>query len=134
MSGESAQHAALVARLITIIRGRHNAVTGTFMLADHHSFGNDRPPRIGGFTPDIFVSDLPDTFRVLGEAKTPGDLESDRSLRQIAAFLDHLALRQRSTFYLAVPWLFIPRAQFLLRSLCRDEHAGVEVHVISGNL
>lgn len=131
MSGESGHHSALVERLITVIQTRHSAPRGMLVLADHRAFGDDRPPQIGGFTPDVFASDVPETFRVLGEAKTPVDLESERSSRQIAAFLDHLSLRGSATLYLAVPWLFVPRAQYLVSSLRRDWHAAVRVHVIS---
>lgn len=131
MSGESSRHSVLVERLIAVVKSKHSAPRGMLILADHRAFGDDRPPQIGGFTPDVFASDVPETFRVLGEAKTPGDLESERSFRQIAAFLDHLSLRAPSTFYLAVPWLFVPRAQYLIRSLRREEHAGVCVQVIA---
>lgn len=131
MSGESSLHSSLVERLIAVVTSRHSAPRGMLVLADHHDFGDDRPPQIGGFTPDVFACDVPETFRVLGEAKTPGDLESERSLRQIAAFLDHLSLRAPSTLYVAVPWRFVPRAQGIVRSLRRESHARVHVHVIA---
>lgn len=131
MSGESSRHTRLVERLIAVVTSRHPVPNGMLLLADHYTFGADRPPRIEGFMPDVFASDVPETFRILGEAKTPADLESERSLRQIAVFLDHLALRQSATFYLAVPWHLVPRARGIIRSLRRDEHAAMQVHVIA---
>ena len=133
MSGESAHHVALVAHLINVIRDRHSAVAGMFMLADHHSFGRDRPSQIGGYTPDVFASNIPDTFRVLGEAKTPDDLESQRSARQLTAFLDHLCLREGSTLYVAVPLFYVPRARMLIRSLRGEHHTAVNVQYITAN-
>lgn len=127
MSGESSRHISLVERLIDVIHAQHNTTGGLLMLADHHSYGADRPPKIGGYTPDVFASDVPETFHVLGEAKTLEDLESERSARQIAAFLEHLTLRPASNFYLAVPWLCLPRAQSIVRSL--QYEARYEVHI-----
>ncbi|WP_072377295.1 hypothetical protein [Hyphomicrobium sp. NDB2Meth4] len=131
MSGESFQHVSLVERLIDVIGARHKTVGSFLMLADHHSYGADRPPKIGGYTPDVFASDLPETFHVLGEAKTPEDLESDRSARQIAAFLEHLSLRPSSQFYLAVPWICLPRAQGIIRSLQYVPRYEIQFHFIT---
>src|SRR6266404_4270645 len=99
MSGESLIHVRLVERLIMYVRERHCPPRGLLLLADHHSFSTNRPLRIGGFLPDLFASDLPVTFEVLGEAKTPSDLETQRSARQITAFLDHLAVREQRDFH-----------------------------------
>ena len=131
MSGESAHHIRLVETLIETIRERHFSARGIIVLADHRSYGADRPPLVGGFTPDVYASDVPATFRVLGEAKTPDDLETDRSRRQIAAFLDHLCLYRNGTLYLAVPWPFAGRASLMLTSLRRPEHEPVVVRIIS---
>ncbi|WP_146208938.1 hypothetical protein [Azospirillum sp. TSO22-1] len=102
------------------------------LLADHPAFGANRPPSIGGFLPDVFASDLPATFEVVGEAKTFPDLESERSARQIRAFLDHLAVRPASTFYLAVPPFTGARARAILNRLCEPAHAHVRLEIIDG--
>jgi hypothetical protein len=130
MSGESAWHVLLVETLIETIEKRHKPPRGLMVFADHHRFGTDRPATIGGYTPDVFASDLPATFRVIGEAKTPADLESDRSRRQIAAFLDHLALYENSILYLAVPFLSVARARFIIRSLTSASHLQIATEII----
>ncbi len=131
MSGESSRHAALVERLIMAVGAQHNGHGRLLMLADHHSYGNDRPPMIGGFTPDLFAAEIPETFHVLGEAKTQGDLVSDRSARQISAFLDHLTLRPSSCLYLAVPWLCVPKARAIVRAARYAPRHPVEVRIIT---
>ena len=131
MSGESAQHVYLVETLIETVERRHRPPRGLMIFADHHRFGADRPPTIGGFTPDVFASDVPSTFRVVGEAKTPSDLETERSRRQITAFLDHLTLYEGSTFYLAVPFFTAPRARFILKSVRRAEHYVVAIEILA---
>jgi hypothetical protein len=130
MSGESQRHVRLVEVLIETINRRHANGRDLVIFADHPRFGTDRPAQIGGFTPDVFASDIPATFRVVGEAKTASDLESERSQRQLVAFLDHLALYPRSTLYLAVPWLIAPRAHGLIRMLRRPDHAAVHMEVL----
>ena len=101
------------------------------VFADHHRFGNDRPATIGGYIPDVFASDVPATFQVVGEAKTSADLETKRSRRQIIAFLDHLALYERSSFYLAVPYFTAPRARYIVKLARRAEHDAVATEILA---
>jgi hypothetical protein len=131
MSGESAQHVNLVERLVATVEQRHQTSRGIVVFADHHKFGINQPPMIGGYKPDVFAQDLPETFRVIGEAKTPDDFKSERSLRQIEAFLNHLALYENSTFYLAVPWFLKPRANYVIRDLSRSEHTSIKISILS---
>jgi hypothetical protein len=100
------------------------------IFADHHRFGVNQPPMIGGYKPDVFAQDVPETFRVIGEAKTPNDFKDDRSLRQIAAFLDHLTLYPNSVFYLAVPWFLKGRANYVIRDLSKPEHRAIQISVL----
>lgn len=131
MSGESALHTRLVEHLVATVEERYSLHTDLVVFADHHRFGRDRPPTIGVFTPDLFAVRVPSTFHVIGEAKTPGDLETDRSHRQLAAFLDHLALYPGSTLILAVPWITAPRARYILKRLRGEHHAGVATDVLA---
>lgn len=101
------------------------------MLVDHDRYGSDRPHRINGYCPDLFASDLPTTFEVLGEAKTGPDLERPRSHAQIVAFLDYLALQANGWFYLSVPPLSVARAYQLLGRLKGAQHATVSTMVIT---
>lgn len=132
MSGESATHVALVARLIEHVKQSHSPQGGLLIFADHHSNGRNLPHRIGGFLPDVFASDLPATFEVVGEAKTIADLKSPRSQRQIVAFLDHLAVRVNSTFYLYVPPFARVQAKSIIRPLIRPEHERTTIEVLDG--
>jgi hypothetical protein len=130
MSGESAQHIKLVERLLATVHVQHQTKQGIMVLADHRSYGVNQPPMIGGHKPDVFAQDVPETFRIIGEAKTPKDFEEDRSMRQIKAFLDHLALYPNSSFYLAVPWLLQPRANNVIRGLKNGCHDAVRITIL----
>lgn len=101
------------------------------MFADHHRFGSDRPPMIGGFTPDLFASDIPESFRIIGEAKTSSDIDSARTHSQIRAFLQHLSLYENGMFYLAVPLFAGPRARYLLKSFLKSDGAKVIAEVLT---
>jgi len=131
MSGESKAHTTLVENLIHTIDSRHSHARGFIMFADHHRFGTDRPPMIGGFTPDLFASDVPESFRIIGEAKTSADLDSERTHVQICAFLQHLSLYENAMFYLAVPLYAGPRARTLLKSCLNPEGIRVTTEVLT---
>lgn len=132
MSGETSAHTLLVERLISYVQAMHRPPRGLLILADHHSFGHNRPPQIAGYTPDLFASDLPATFEVIGEAKTMADLETDRSQRQIRAFLDYLSVRQDTSFYLVVPPFQRLRSAAVLDALRGPAHSNIVVEVIDG--
>lgn len=130
MSGESARHRLLVERLLEAVENRHQGDRSVVIFADHHRFGSELPPMIGSFTPDVLATNVPATFRLIGEAKTRDDLESERSRRQLTAFLDHLALNPPSALWLAVPFDVAPRARLLIRSIRRTEHHAVNVEIL----
>ncbi|MER9946216.1 hypothetical protein NKJ70_30685 [Mesorhizobium sp. M0092] len=132
MSGESSVHAMLVERLIAHVRTTHVPERGLLIFADHWSFGRNAPPRINGFMPDVFASDLPTTFEVVGEAKTMDDLRTERSRRQIVGFLDHLAVRPNTHFYLYVPPLAQRQARSILNALVLPHHAATRIEVLDG--
>jgi hypothetical protein len=128
--GESSRHVRLVEELISAVEGRHAAGKSLIVLAEHARFGANRPPVLGGFVPDLFAHDLPITARIVGEAKTEGDLETGRSRAQLTAFLDHLSLYANSTLYVAVPFTYAPRARTLLRSLSQERHSCISLHIL----
>jgi hypothetical protein len=131
MSGESAQHRVLVERLLETVEARYQGVRSVVIFADHDRVGSQLPPMIGAFTPDVLATTVPGTFRLIGEAKTHDDIETDRSRRQLTAFLDHLALHPPSALWLAVPFDLAPRARLLIRSIRRAEHKGVNVEILA---
>jgi hypothetical protein len=99
---ESTNHSALVQTIIRYI-GKEHSHCG--VLHDLPSaIGSEKPSRIGGFVPDVYAFDAPLTTIIIGEAKTRNDLETERSRKQISAFLSFLGLQATGIFILAVPW------------------------------
>ena len=101
---------------------------------DRHS----KPPLVGGFRPDIYAKTWLDGEYVIGEAKTARDLRSERSSRQIGAFLKDIRESVRGYFMLAVPFAVESEGVALLQHLsagneflrCRIGCVAIEEHLI----
>lgn len=101
---ESATHAKLVRSIVRFAEGEFGSLDNVAVREDAVCpIRAEKPPRIGGFTPDVYAADVPMTRTLVGEAKTQADLETQHSRRQIAAFLEFLALTPGGMFVLAVP-------------------------------
>jgi hypothetical protein len=94
------------------------------------SCGQARPPRIGGYTPDLFCQPCGRYETLIGEAKTAHDLERNHTEQQLDAFLRYCALFEFSLMVMAVPWDNVPLARWLLRDAqrrCGAEHVATHV-------
>lgn len=56
---------------------------------------------------------------IIGEAKTPQDIENGHTLKQLTSFLSHCALHEPAAFVLAVPWHQSKNALSLLKNCSR---------------
>lgn len=131
MARESSMHVALVEAAAAEIRRRHQNLYSLTLYVDLPSAGRDRPAMIGGYVPDVFAIDTPETCRIIGEAKTAVDCETPRSRQQFIAFLSHLSKFPSGLFYLSVPWFYRARAQTLIESIAETAGASsVNVRVI----
>jgi hypothetical protein len=131
MSRESSMHVSLVEAAAAEIKRRHQYLYSLTMYVDLPSAGRDRPEMIGGYVPDIFAIDTPETCRIIGEAKTPADCETPRSRLQFIAFLSHLSYFPNGLFYLSVPLFYRVRARTLIASAAQVAGASaVKVQII----
>jgi hypothetical protein len=116
MPRESSLHVRLVEAAVAEIKRRHGDLYSLTVFVDLPSAGRNRPTLIGGYVPDIFAIDTPETCRIIGEAKTAPDCETPRSRLQFIAFLTHLSWFPNGLFYLSVPWFYRVRAQTLIEA------------------
>lgn len=130
MSGESELHEQLVQALSSHVRVYHGGAGNLAIFIDDRGAETDRPQRINGHLPDVAAQDVPQSFIVIGEAKTPLDLESSRTRQQLRMFLDYLALFEKSFFYLGVPLRSKPRARAILQQIIGQQHAPVQAQVV----
>ena len=101
---ESATHASLVQAVIVYAEREFGGLADIAVREDAvRPVRGERPPRIEGFVPDVFATDVPTTKTLIGEAKTQQDIETDHSHRQISAFLRYLSKTPRGVFVLSVP-------------------------------
>ena len=115
---ESARHARLVKAIVAHTERRLGNIANISVREDSvHPVQGERPPKLSGFTPDVFATDVPTTMTLVGEAKTAADLETNHSRAQIAAFLEYLAHTQDGLFVLAVPITVKARARSVLKKL-----------------
>ena len=77
---------------------------GSVFVDDGDPETGPTPPRIDGYQPDVYCQVTGTDRVVVGEAKTETDLETERSMHQLLAFLKFCELRRNSCFVIAVPW------------------------------
>jgi hypothetical protein len=133
---ESATHLSLVQDIVDYIENRFSVLAGLIVLTDlPTSERADKPPRVGGYAPDVYAAEVPRTTVLIGEAKTADDLTTSHSRDQIAAFLKFLSYQQRGILVLAVPWQCVPAARIVLASARRSlncDSSRVETVVLDG--
>ena len=115
---ESLEHSALIQIIIKYIQRDYSNIPALGIVHDlSGTLHGEKPNRIGGFVPDVYACDAPLTTIIIGEAKTPDDLETERSRKQITAFLSFLGHQQAGVFILAVPWQLKRRADMIVSTL-----------------
>lgn len=115
---ESIKHTALVRTIISYIGREHAQLTALGVIDDLSSpLHAEKPNRIDGYVPDVYAFDAPLTTVIIGEAKTQDDLETERSRKQLTAFISFLGQQQTGILILAVPWQLKRRANQIVETL-----------------
>jgi len=88
--------------------------------------GNSKPRKIGGYIPDVFCS-IPSTgHTIVGDAKTPKDLETRHSRTQLESFANYLAENCSSgELVVATRFEWAPCARRILRGLTPVRTRGI---------
>lgn len=81
-----------------------------------------RPPTIDEYRPDLFAHALTGSNQIIGEAKTPRDLESARSFRQLQAFILYVASRTDRAIIIATQWDYVRYAHTLIKNVCHSNN------------
>ena len=127
---ESDTHATLVQAVILYAEREFGSLADIAVREDSvRPLRGERPPIIEGYVPDVFVTDVPTTTTLIGEAKTQRDIETDHSRRQIFAFLRYLSNTSRGIFVLSVPLLASAMARQLLVEL-NEPYVGSPTRII----
>lgn len=93
-----------------------------------------RPPAVQGHRPDVYGRLHGSTGVIIGEAKTPRDLETQRSQDQLSAYLRYCADSNDSCLVVAVPWTHVAAARALLGAIKRTGGTGHVKSVVVSQL
>ena len=87
------------------------------------------PPTIKGYRPDLHIWNKCSRITIIGEAKTEGDLMTNRSQKQINGFIDYLAERKEDAILiLCVALNQVSDARYLIAS--NQTSKKITTHVI----
>ena len=119
----SRRHEELVHAIVDWLQTEHPH-GGTLSISAESIFCEHlpNPPLINGFIPDVYAVGMLETRTIIGEAKTPRDLETQRSMAQFEAFLTHLSDCQNAQLVIATPWISVNSAKAIIRSIRRRRH------------
>jgi hypothetical protein len=130
---ESLDHLKLVEAIISWIRAEYIRHPYLCIFCDsplREIF--EKPYQVSGYYPDVLAEDTPPTITIIGEAKTHVDLLSERSWRQLLAYLYHLKMCPRGVLILSVPRSIEAVAQNILRRAKKILGSNsVTIHIIS---
>lgn len=87
-----------------------------------HKPGEEVPPLIYGFRPDVYARKDTDNSLVIAEAKTDNDLKNKHTDNQIESFINYLERRKDGVFVLSVTGCGANRAKTLLRFVRQGMH------------
>lgn len=87
------------------------------------------PTNIGGYRPDVYAFNR--TMTVIGEAKPPEDLETERSRDQLKAFVRFVEADVSRHLVLSVHWTSAVTARILMREVAQ-QRTNTRFHVLDG--
>ena len=118
---ESSSHIRLVNHLVAWISDNYlNGDLGGLLMDLSSSPAPSRPPSIHGFVPDAYVKLAGGEEIIIGEAKTPRDLERAHTRDQLRAFLRECASSTNGLLVIAVPWHVSRLAKSMLKILQKE--------------
>ncbi len=122
---ESQCHVDLVALLVKWIATEHlDGNVGGVLWDSGGTTRSEVPPLVGGYRPDAYATASLDNRCIVGEAKSPWDLENRHTTKQLLAFLTYCQQIKNAVLVLAVPWHCAPLASNMIENLKRQHGLG----------
>lgn len=75
------------------------------------------PPLLAGYRPDVYAVAFNSRRVLLGEAKTPGDIDNRHTRSQLAVYFEHLLHEAHGEVWMAVPLTSVGTAMRVCRSV-----------------
>lgn len=103
---ESDLHRTLVQALAEEIAGDSVWANPPIVYCDIQvNVSQDLPPILGSNRPDVYARDLANSLSIIGEAKTPDDIDNRHTLAQLASFFHYLRHQPAGELWICVPWM-----------------------------
>jgi hypothetical protein len=99
---EGTLHSRLVLTLLEKIQVSRSKAWSVFSDFKGDVTQWDCPPALSDFRPDVYAREIGSGFLVVGEAKTPNDLDRRHTEDQLGAYFEHLKIQERGELDLAV--------------------------------
>ncbi len=75
------------------------------VIADlDNPIGEERPPNINGYIPDVYARNIENDISIIGEAKTQNDVRNKHTKNQINSYLDYLCVVRQGVLVIAIQW------------------------------
>ena len=114
----SIEHEKLVDLLVSWVKMQNSDVDAQLFIDRVGPIGENRPMAIAGFVPDVLCFFPSINHTIVGDAKTPNDLETRHTKIQMEAFFLHLQKNGGTgELVIATRFEWVPSARGLLRSL-----------------
>ena len=128
---QSKAHRTLVKGTVDVLSSRFTNIS---MLVDlQQKPGDEVPPKIGRFRPDVYATRKREHFIVIAEAKTDGDIDNQHTHDQVISFIKYLNQSETSLFILAVTGYGADRARTFLRFIRKElQVVSAEIEVFDG--
>lgn len=112
---QSDAHRDLVQSIVEKLTQRYPGIS---LKADLQQVpGDELPPLIDGYRPDVYVRQDQKGLLVIAEAKTDNDIDNPHTRAQLTSFISYLEKRKQGCFVLVVTGVGATRAKTLLRFL-----------------
>lgn len=115
----SQTHQALVDEIVDWLRKEHGINKLRLTVDDTGPVGASKPKAIYGHVPDVYGKLTGSNYTIIGEAKTPRDLESPHTWSQLESFIRHLSVEGGGELILATQWSSASSAKAIVRRLCQ---------------
>ncbi len=130
--GISRDHQILVEMAVNWVERNCINYNPQLLVDNIDMLGASKPFAIRGYIPDIYCRFSSSQYLIVGDAKTPRDLDTKHSKLQMEAFISHISTQGNGLFLIATTWATTNRAKSILKRIKQSLTANsVEVLVIN---
>jgi len=97
-------HNQCILHIVNFIKRNFNNDSNITIYVDHFTLDYQNPKIINGYRPDVFAFGHKNNPIIIGEAKSPGDIENIHTNNQLYSFLNYLVKYDPSYLIFSTRW------------------------------